>query len=120
MKKIIALVLAASLGLSLVACSPKNADGDTASKTHTTITKPDDTVTSEDSPSFEDLIDRLENSTKIDITENEDGTFTSYLGDGFKYEDKSESNIITLELDGLGFSGVGISVRHPSRHTELD
>ena len=47
-------------------------------------------------------------STDSPITFNEDGTFTSYLGDGFKYEDKSESNIITLELDGLGFSGVGM------------
>lgn len=38
----------------------------------------------------------------------EDGTYESYLGDGFAYEYKEASNIVTIDVDGFGYGGMGM------------
>ena len=47
-------------------------------------------------------------STGSSVTFKEDGTYESYLGGGFTYQDKSDSNMIAIDMDGLGFAGVGV------------
>lgn len=77
MKKIIALTLISMLGLSLVACAPKTEpQKDTAFISGSE--KPTEDISSifEDATDFDDVADIIESTTKIDITENNDGSVT--------------------------------------------
>lgn len=42
------------------------------------------------------------------VTFKEDGTYESNLGDGFRYEEKVASKLVTIEADGLGYGGLGM------------
>ena len=47
-------------------------------------------------------------STDSPVTFKEDGTFESYLGPGFKYELKLDSNKVSIDLAGCGLPGSGM------------
>lgn len=46
--------------------------------------------------------------TDATVIFKEDGTYESDFGEGFRYEEKLESNVVAIDTEGLGYAGLGM------------
>ncbi|MBR5316318.1 MAG: hypothetical protein IKU39_00300 [Lachnospiraceae bacterium] len=111
MKKKLLVILVALMCIMLCACGSSetnNTESNTENIQNNIENSQDNSEVATDEAGFSIVGEWKIESSDSPVTFKEDGTFESYLGDGFEYEDKSASNIISIDIGGFGFAGAGM------------